>query len=342
MIKDLVMSVTNVPAIDPILLVRAESRRHVSPSSSILSSSPSPPPLLKRSAEEELTSTYPKKSTRSSEEEKLARRLARQQRNRKSAQVSREKKKAYVDQLEHDVAVLRAEKEASELRERIEASKRLELEGRITDLNAKVVQLESVLSMLLKVGGNALCLGLQGGNTSADDVQKVKEELSVDEAYVSLLSSAQASAAPAAVSTLAADAHSMENHSDPCTRLPAVKATSSSTIDDELALQRVHFTEKSSSLRMRSVHRPCRRLERPMAAALHLTTFLSKTHHPLSTQTPPTLCSPLPMCSSLRSSLKTTPATGEQGTRMLRLRFKIPQDRLAKVLKKYSMIPPVA
>ncbi|WFD25224.1 hypothetical protein MNAN1_000190 [Malassezia nana] len=230
------MSVTNVPAIDPILLVRAESTRHVSPSSSILSSSPSPPPLLKRSADEELTTTYPNKGSRSSEEEKLA--------------LSREKKKAYVDQLEHDVAVLRAEKQASELRERMEASKRLELEGRITDLNAKVVQLESVLSMLLKMGGNALSMGLQSRNASADEVQKDKNELSVDGAYVSLLNSAQASAAPDAVSTLVANAHSMESRSDPCTRLPAVKATSSSSTDDELALQRF---ESSNALSLPAV-----------------------------------------------------------------------------------------
>lgn len=328
------------------LLVRAESGRHGSPSSSVMSSSPSPPPVLKRSAEDDTLSTHPNKSSRSTEEEKLARRLARQQRNRKSAQVSREKKKAYVDQLEHDVTVLRAEKQASEQREQIATAKRMELEGKISDLNTKVLQLESVVSMLLKVKGEALGLNPQSTNASVVGFQQQKDELAVDGAYGSLLNFAQASAAPAAASTLVANAQSTEHHSDLCTRLPAVKATSSMalkpmSVDIELAQQRVHPTGKGVSPPMSAVHRPCRRLERPTAAALPLKTFLNKTPRP-STQILPMPCSHPQVYSSLRTMPKTCLATGKESTPMLRLRFKIPQDRLALVLKKYSPIRPMA
>lgn len=335
------MAAASISAIDPTLLVRAESGSLVSPSSSTISASPSPPRVLKRSAQDDSICTHPSKNSRSSEEEKLARRLARQQRNRKSAQVSREKKKAYVDQLEHDVAVLRSEKQASEQREQLATAKRKELEGKISDLNAKVLQLESVVSMLLRVKGNGHGLDPQNANASVVGIQQSKNELTADGTYESMHKFAQTSAAPAAASTLVANMHSTANHSDLCTRLPAVKATSSMPSGGALAQQRVHPVGKSLSPPTSAVHWSCRRLERPTAAALSLAKLMRKTPRP-STQTHPTLCCHPQMCSSLRFSPKTRLVTGTEETPILRLRFKIPQDRLNMVLSRYSPIQPMA
>lgn len=334
------MSVASVSAIDPMLLVRAESGCHGSPSSSTISASPSPPPVLKRSADDDLISAHSYKSSRSSEEEKLARRLARQQRNRKSAQVSREKKKAYIDQLEHDVAVLRSEKQVSEQREKLATVKRMELEGKINDLNAKVHRLESVVSMLLKVKEDGLGSESQKTDAFVVGMQQQKDDFAADKTYESLLNFAQTSAAPAAASTLVANVHSTAVHSDPCTRLPAVKATSSKPLDIVLAQQRVHSAGTSPSLPTSAVHRPCRRLERPMAAALTLTTSLNRALRPSAGFHPMLYCLPQ-IYSDLRSPPKTRLFTGTEKTPMLRLRFKIPQNRLAMVLSKYSRIQPV-
>ena len=128
-------------AIDPTLLVGAGAESASSPTPST-ASSPSSHCSRKREASEELESLLPKER-RYDNEDKKARLLARQQRNRKSAQVSREKKKAYVEQLEQEVCDLRSQVQKNRVQ-------RTDLESTVKQLSEKVRSLESFVEVLLK------------------------------------------------------------------------------------------------------------------------------------------------------------------------------------------------
>ncbi|WFD29682.1 hypothetical protein MSPP1_000693 [Malassezia sp. CBS 17886] len=210
------MEVDSAQAIDPTLLVCTSD-------TSGDESSPSPP---KRAAPE-ATSTEPRKSRRSSDEAKQARLLARQQRNRQSAQVSREKKKVYVEQLEHKIAVLEKENHAMRIREQEAHQKRIEMDARVVDLGATVRNFEAVLSSLMKASATgtpgavrdrnltdvATSNGARHGSTVMPEMTSFQEP------------GAYAIAAPATASPTATGSRQEDTRSFDSTRLPAAEAT---------------------------------------------------------------------------------------------------------------------
>ncbi|WFD42126.1 hypothetical protein MPSI1_000765 [Malassezia psittaci] len=135
------MATIQSPAIDPSVLVRSASVGTPTNSSVCVGAK-------RRAHQAELSdstcsSSY--SSSLSSEEEKKARLIARQQRNRQSAQISREKKKAHIEQLEQEVQLLRDEKQSWHKREIEQKQQREELEERVVYLDSKVHTLEALL-----------------------------------------------------------------------------------------------------------------------------------------------------------------------------------------------------
>ena len=298
-------------AIDPTLLVRAAA---VAPTPS--------PPGLKRSGSEEL-STPPPKVARSTDEEKKARLMARQQRNRHSAQVSREKKKAHVEQLELEVEQLRAEKLASEKRELEAQQERKALESQVNDLGSKVQSLEKLLVQLVQAQKSGPEHGVQGNLTElAEVVTKMSGEVSTEK---SNSGTDHARAAPDAAPSTVASHSPLETRSNDSTCLPAAEATSRAPHD--LAQQRVQTHQSSSSPVVSWTPSRCRQKQQPMAAAL-CNSYLAKLLQGISTATRTT--SPALYCSPR------SPISGSH-RRVLRIRLRIPSDRLHMALKKHSL-----
>lgn len=328
------MSTAQKAVIEPTLLAHTESGSDCS------SSIGSPTNGLKRPAEGEPSCFHASKGRRSSEEEKLARRLARQQRNRKSAQVSREKKKAYVDQLEQEVVALRQEKQLYQLRDAAASKKRVELEEKVDDLSSKVRHLESLLGDLVKRSSGTI---LETTSANMHSVRTEGETSSFKQDVVTepMFKSSSASAAPAALSTLCGASSSALALPTLSTHLPAAEVTNSST--EELAQQWVLSQQSALKPAKFGPSQASRQRQQPMAAALLLTS-LNAALHTSPTKLTPLSCGQTQACLPLLSQKAATPSirplsTGLPMQPMLKLRFKIPHARVQKVLEKYSQRP---
>lgn len=286
------------------------------------------------------------KGRRSTEEEKLARRLARQQRNRKSAQVSREKKKAYMDQIEQELVTLRADKQASMQREREAAAKCAQLESRVEELSARLSQFESVFANLVKSQSNATDAGSLGVNAGNSESPDVKRMFNGDDVSVSYSDVAQATAAPAAVLTTAGPLSPMLREGSDSTCLPAVKTTGYSD-ENGLALQRVQSAHVPLSAMMTRPLPVRQQMQQPTAAALLPNAHSRRTLHSsrgTSALTPSLPVLPHFPLSTADVATRCTRQSTQHGarlsmSRMLRLRLKIPRHRLNAVLRRYALAP---
>ena len=333
---------------DPTFAICAESESPASLSPSIVSTSPAPPTpscSRKRPADSDVSSLPHCKGRRSSEEEKLARRLARQQRNRKSAQVSREKKKAYVDQLEHDLAVLRAEKQETSQREKEAIEKCAKLELKVEELSGKLRQFESVFEVWIKPHLHATNAGSLVASACGAESQCMKKEGEDCEVNSSMSDVVLATAAPAAALTMAGPSSPIDSNSSGRTCLPAVETTNYSP-KNGMALQRV-LLNQNDLYAMVTRTTPCRRpVQQPTAAALLRSTHQTQTHPSCSKNSLSTTCSPAP-CRMFPSTLNILTSRCTHSPRYqtqfrsstLRLRLKIPQGRLKMVLRKYVSVP---
>lgn len=333
--------------IDPTLLVFTESgsKGSLSPSSvpSPVSSSASPPSSSKRSAETQLSPFMPAcKGRKSTEDEKLARRLARQQRNRKSAQVSREKKKAYMDQIENELLTLRADKQASMQREQAASLRCTQLESKVEELSMRLRQFETIIGDWAKSHLGATDVNSFMASMRDMKKQSVDRGLSGTEASESEPDVAQANAAPAAAPTEAGLLSPIVHESTDSTCLPAVKATGRLSQTNDEALQRVLSDQSDFSAKVIRTPPNCRPMQQPTAAALlpdaHLKDATSSHHktlrlmpcYPVSPRLPPTLAKMASLCTYPQlqhGTLKRSP--------ILRLRLQIPQHRMDLVLRKY-------
>lgn len=309
------MTDVQASAIDPTLLVRAAAAH-----------SPDAPTIggIKRGGD--AVDAPAPKVARTSEEEKKARLLARQQRNRQSAQVSREKKKAHLEQLECEVQQLREEKQTWMLREFEAQRKRQELETTVVDLGSKVQNLERLVAQLV-----------QGTQMSKDGV--AQEDVSARLAQLVAGSSGEttlkdmtagaeaASAAPVA----APSSTESEQRTHPLTNgtcLPAAKATSGET-----RLSRYHSAQQRVPTRSTSwkhaapIRTRCPTKQQPMAAALQagpLAEFFQR----ISKASPP---------SWQAHTCRPDASSPGHPRRVLRIRLRIPSDRLSMALKTHSL-----
>ena len=343
------MTASQTIDLDPTFAICTESESPASLSPSIVSISPTPltPSCSrKRPADSDNVSSLPHcKGRRSSEEEKLARRLARQQRNRKSAQVSREKKKAYVDQLEHDLAVLRAENQEASRREKEAIEKCEKLELRVEELNGKLRQFESIFEVWIKPHQHAPNAGSLVVSACGAGSQCMKKEGEDCEVNSSMSDVMRATAAPAAALTMAGPSSAIDSKSSGRTCLPAVETTNYSS-KDGMALQRVLLNQNDLyAMVTRTI--PCRRpVQQPTAAALLRRTHQTQTHPSCSKNSLSITCSLAP-CRMFPSTLNVLTSRCTRSPRYrtrfrsstLRLRLKIPQDRLKMVLRKYVSAP---
>lgn len=342
------MPVEPATVIDPTLLVCTESGSNgsLSPSSvpSPVSSQASPPSPSKRPAETHLSPYMPAcKGRKSTEDEKLARRLARQQRNRKSAQVSREKKKAYMDQIEYELVTLRADKQASMQREQAASLRCAQLESKVEELSTRLRQFESIIGDWAKSHVGATDVSSFMASMHDMKSRNVKHGLSGNEMSASEPDVAQANAAPAAAPTEAGPSSPIVHESTDSTCLPAVKATNRLSRTNDEALQRVLSDQSGFSAKVIRTPPNCRPMQQPTAAALlpdaHLKDATSS-HHKTLRLTP---CYPIFQCLPPTTAKMTSRCTYPQlhhGTLtrcpVLRLRLKIPQHRMDSVLRKYA------
>lgn len=310
------MSETQASAIDPSLLVRA-SVVHGSPSSLAGGT--------KRNADP-LESPVPKVA-RSSDEEKKARLLARQQRNRHSAQVSREKKKAHVEQLEWEVKQLREEKKELVRHTQEGEKRRRDLEMEVRNLGFKVQGLEKLLVQLFQT--TQVSLGDMANGAASTELANVVASLSSKDCKDETASGEEnASAAPAAAPSTTVP-ESCDPYPVDSTCLPAAKATSDEPgciLPLHLAQQRVHIRPMGSrSIISTQLRR--RQMRQPMAAALRSPSW-TKFLQQASVASPNSLmtrsCSPRPL-------------THGTSQRIVRIRLRIPSARLHMALKQYSL-----
>lgn len=315
-------SVQDGSGIDPTLLVCApEAPQAAAPSST-------PSPGTKRAADP-AAEQPPVKVARSSEEEKKARLLARQQRNRQSAQVSREKKKAHIEQLEQEVQQLREEKKAWAARDFEAQQKQRQLESQVSDLGAKVHNLETLLVRLVQhsqasketVSHDAIPSQLTQIVSALSTHRSVDERVAGAEA---------ASAAPAVAPSSVVPTQRLSPSSD-STCLPAAKATSADSTDllsPHLAQQRVQNNSKSWSSAAEARARKWR-MRQPMAAALRAGSQ--------------TTCSPRAWMQSPTTwrtpTIRTRPSAPGCPRRVLRIRLRIPSHRLSMALKQLATRP---
>ncbi|WFC98042.1 hypothetical protein MYAM1_000764 [Malassezia yamatoensis] len=245
------MATMQSSAIDPSILVRSASVG--------IPTNPSVCVGTKRRADQaELSDSTCSSSCSSSldrEEEKKARLVARQQRNRQSAQISREKKKAHIEQLEQEVQLLRDEKQSWYKREAEEARQREQLEERVVDLDSKVHTLETLLIQFVQQQQEQ-----QEGmpNTTGQQItlpQSISSSVlptNLHSRETACSSAGAASAAPIAASSSTV-AQPFLSASSNSTCLPAAKATSTqqdptgATIFDE-SEQNGPSTESDSAI----------------------------------------------------------------------------------------------
>ena len=342
------MSAEMTTVIDPTLLVCTESGSNgsLSPSSvsSSVSSPASPPSSSKRPAEAQASPYMPAcKGRKSTEDEKLARRLARQQRNRKSAQVSREKKKAYMDQIEYELVTLRADKQASAQREHAASLRCAQLESKVEELSKRLRQFESIVGDWVKSH-----LGATDASSSMASIRDMKLQSvnhGMDGSGISVSESdvAQANAAPAAAPREAGPSSHIAHETTDSTCLPAAKATSRLSQTNDEALQRVLPDQSDSSAKVIRTKSLCRPMQQPTAAALLPDAHL-KGAACSRRQTPRlTRCYRVSQSLPLTTAKMTTRCTYPQlhhGTLtpspVLRLRLKIPQHKMDLVLRKYA------
>ena len=341
------MSAEMTTVIDPTLLVCTESGSNGSLSPSSVSSSVSSPALpssSKRPAEALPSSYMPAcKGRKSTEDEKLARRLARQQRNRKSAQVSREKKKAYMDQIEYELATLRADKQASVQREHAASLRCAQLESKVEELSKRLRQFESIVGDWVKSHPGATDVSSSMASMRDMELQSVDHGINGSGINVSELDVARANAAPAAAPTEAGPSSPIVRETTDSTCLPAAKATSRLYQTNDEALQRVLPDQSDSSAKVIRTKSLCRPMQQPTAAALLPDAHL-KGAACSRRQTPRlTPCYRVSQSLPLTTAKMTTRCTYPQlhhGTLtpspVLRLRLKIPQHKMDLVLRKYA------
>ena len=308
-------SVQEGPGIDPTLLVCApEALQAAAPSST-------PCPGTKRAADAAERPSV--KVARSCEEEKKARLLARQQRNRQSAQVSREKKKAHVEQLEQEVQQLREEKKAWALRDVEAQQKQRQLETQVSDLEAKVHNLETLWARLVqhtqasKEAGS--CDAIPSQLTQI--VSALSPQRSADERVAG---AEAASAAPAVAPSSVVPSQRLSPSLD-STCLPAAKATSADSADSlspHLAQQRVLTTSRSWGSATRA-HTRKWRMRQPMAAALRAGSPTTSSNRAWA-QNSTTWRTP---------TIRTRPSAPGCPRRVLRIRLRIPSHRLSMAMK---------
>lgn len=324
------MSSASTCTIDPGLLRGSVLGRSTSPTG-IMEQGPSdtsPSGPSKRPLEEDFDEDVSHVKRRSTEEEKLARRLARQQRNRKSAQVSREKKKAYVDQLEVEVVQLREERKAT-------LASNAKLEAEVAQLSATVEQLKSLIqarldpitsSALTDVGG-AASLRESGASKTHDAPHTLVSPPLTD--------LTPTCAAPAAVPSSVDDLSATMLHLTQSTCLPAAEASSST----ELAQQRVLFPRSEAEKSPLLISQTGRQ-QWPTAAAMSPTAD-SAGARSRSTRVLSALRCPANPQACVHGPHPTTMLPCRRpcwsGLPPLRLRLKIPRQRLRQVLVRYAM-----
>ena len=185
-----------------------------------------------------------------SEGAKRARLIARQERNRQSAQCSREKKKLYVVNLEEQVKQLQHDKIVATARESEAVRQRLELEQKVSELGSKVQSLQNLVHSLLGTRAPCASTSAEPAFSSMASVAPIPTEIAP-------------SAAPVAVPPTALDASGPDTFLHDSTCLPAAEATRR---ESGVAQQWVLKTRaRKASLRSGLVER---RIRRPTAAAL--------------------------------------------------------------------------
>lgn len=238
-----------------------------------------------------------------SEEAKRARLLARQERNRQSAQCSREKKKLYVVQLEEQVKQLWQDKSVMAAREAEALRQREALEKQVSELSDKVQSLQDLVNSLL------------GTASAHGDAQLCETTVGKATSVSPQTMSTAASAAPVAAPAAALDECGLDTLLSDSTRLPAVEATRHGN-----GAARQWVLRNSSRWTSQHSGAAARQMQRPTAAAL-MRPGLAEILALLSTASASKGSWAKPVCQTL-------PGTGHQmAGRRLRFRLAVPRSR---------------
>lgn len=317
------MTSIQTSVIDPSLLVRATPGAYDVSTPPPAVASPPKRPL------EDGGDVWPRKRTHTREEERKERLAARQQRNRESAQVSREKKKAHMEEMEQELYRLRDERPLLLAREQEATDKREALEYQVGELGSKVETLGKLLMQLVQVQKGAPSVSTEGNVWS--DLAKVATKLSNDAGQGSLGESSTASAAPVVAPSSPVSTSLTTFHPTESTCLPAAEATyvqPEFTLPAHMARQRVLKNRLGWKNVKASTRTSCRHTRQPTAAALQRS---SRTTIPCPAST---------VSLSAFTSPSYTPLSPNTGApRMLRIRLRIPSERLNWALKQHMLRP---